>query len=207
MPVRAPLVLAWCILGLAGPLDAQQVAFGASVGAVRLTRENQAGKVLLSATSVGVEGAIGVSVVGLGFQYAQGSLRGGTTPDQDLVEGELMVSLRPVRNLAFLFGPHARALVSRLGTERWLLYEGRVRGEAVLVGPVRGRLDVWRVVGSNVNVPEAFDSGYGLDGVLTVTLPSFPLGLSLRYRAERAQLANDTRRESIEHLTLVLGLR
>lgn len=176
------------------------------MAAVRLSRETPVDSAQFTGTTIGFEGRVSISWLDLAVRYNQGRLTSESAePEHDLVEGEVMVWFRLLREMALLVGPHVRSLVSAAGRERWLFFEVRLHGEARLLGPVRGYLDGWRVLAADVNVGVPFDNGYGIDGGLIISASGFPLSLTVRYRAERARLGNGARLETIERLALVVG--
>ncbi len=184
----------------------QQFGLGGAVAAVRLSRETPVDSAQFTATTIGFEGRVSISWLDLTIRYNQGRLTSESAePGQDLVEGEVMVWFWPLREVALLVGPHVRSLVGATGTERWLFLEVRLHGEARLFGPVRGYLDGWRVLAADVNVGMPFDNGYGIDGGLIISASGLPLSFTVRYRAERAQLGNGARLDTIERLAFVVG--
>lgn len=174
---------------------------------LRLTRESET-TATATGSAFGIEGRVGIQVLSLELRYRQGQLTNDSREiDQDFVEGEAFVVVQPARWVSLGLGPHVRAYVEPSGTERWLMWEGRLRLRTVLLPAVTGYIEGWRVLGSDLNVAEALDSGYGLDGGLEIRLDRAPVGFRLRYRTEYAELANGTRQETVEQvaLSIVVG--
>ncbi len=203
-----------CIVALVGvialltPRSATTQTFevGATAMSLRLTRESGTTATATGA-AFGIEGRVRVQSVSLILRYHQGHLTGDSPLiDQDFVEGEAFVVVQPARWISFGVGPHVRAYVEPSGTERWLMWEGRLRLGAALLPAVTGYLEGWRVLGADLNVAEALDSGYGLDGGLEIRLSGAPVGFLLRYRTEHAELGGGTRRETVEQIALGIRL-
>jgi hypothetical protein len=198
------------LLAVALPSTAvgQSGAFRLGVADVSVTRDLPAGTAALTGVMWSVDGAVGVGPVTLNVRYLQGPLDStGQVTNLDLVEGEAVLWVAPLRWAALGLGSHARAYVQEGGTERWLLWEARMRGSAALAGPRLGAyLEGWTVFASDTDVPEPFDAGLGFEGGLQLTLGSLPLMARLRYRFERLTAGGDVRRDVEEQLGLAIGV-
>lgn len=160
-----------------------------------------------------LEGAFGIGPATLGVRYLQTPVSNDSTPDAiDLVEGEALLWFAPIHWVDVGLGPHLRAYAQGGGTERWVLWELRVRGNAVLFGPaIAAYAEGWRILGASVDAAESFNSGGGLEGGLRFVFGRFPLGGSplsvrVRYRVERLNLGDGLRRETVEQLGVAFGI-
>ncbi|MBI1967345.1 MAG: hypothetical protein HYS40_05100 [Gemmatimonadetes bacterium] len=162
---------------------------------------------VLSGAVFGVEGHAAVWRLVLNVGYGQGSVKpdSGAPAPRDVIEGRLLVGIRLVRGLSIKAGPHIRAYISDWGTQRWLFWEARLRGERTIVGGVRGYAEVWRVLSADVNVLEPFDGGQGGEAGMLVALPRSPFWGRLAYGIERAKLGGGSRLETVEGVTLAIG--
>jgi hypothetical protein len=142
--------------------------------------------------------------VELSGRYLQSTLSSATV-SEDLVEGELAVGVRLVRWLSVRAGPRVRAHVTENGTERWVFWEGRVRGDARLFGPgVRSYVEGWTSFSGDVNLAQSFQRAGGIEGGLLVKLPVWELWAVLSYRFDRAALTGAAQVESTDQLMLAL---
>ncbi len=149
--------------------------------------------------------------------YWQGKLNGVQTGDRDVVEGFAQIGARPLDWLSLRVGPHAWTYVSDAGTQRWFLWEGRARAQGQVLPAVQSYLEVWKVFSANVNVPQAFQTGMGGEGGLSLRIRDVPLiperlpvRIRLAYGIERVRmngtLAQGSRAEVLDRLTLALGV-
>lgn len=153
----------------------------------------------------------------LDLGYWQGKLNGAGTGDRDLVEGYAQFGARPLNWLSLRVGPHAWTYISDAGTQRWFLWEGRAHAQGQILPSVQSYLELWKVFSANVNVPQAFQTGMGGEGGLTLhirevpLLPSrIPAFLRLAYGIERVRMngtqAQGSRAEVLDRLTLSFGV-
>jgi hypothetical protein len=210
---RAAVVALALALGVRPPLPlAAQVPsrFSGGLGVQGLHVLTEVGPQVqrLSGTMLGGEGRLRFGPVRIHAEYWQGTVDpdSGAATSRDVVEGQLLLGVRPWAWLTLRVGPHARAYVTPAGTQRWLMWETQIRLEPVLVpGRVHGYLDVWRVAGASVNVPEAFSDGAGGAAGMVVQLARSPLWGRLGYGIERIRLGGG-RSESVDRLTLTVGI-
>jgi hypothetical protein len=193
----------------AHPVAGQSIRVGLTAVGLRTMRETAEGTIRLQGTGIGGEAQLSRSVLALNVRYYEGSLSEKDGPlGRDIVEGEAIAVIRPVRWFGIALGPHVRSFLDSTSTERWFFWEGRLLAEAQLLGPaIRGYLEGWRVLSANVNVPEQFDSGVGIDGGLIFRFRRWPVVVRLRYRSERMKLGSGARLETAEQLGLVVGIR
>jgi hypothetical protein len=149
--------------------------------------------------------------------YWQGTLNGVQTGDRDVVEGFAQIGARPLDWLSLRVGPHAWTYVSDAGTQRWFLWEGRARAQGQVLPAVQSYIEVWKVFSANVNVPQAFQTGMGGEGGLSLRIRDvpfiperLPVRIRLAYGIERVRmngtLAQGSRAEVLDRLTLGLGM-
>jgi hypothetical protein len=195
---------------LALPDIASAQVFGARglIAGMRTTTGTDQADLRLSGSALGFEGGAGIGPAALTLRYTEGTVRNDSAAiEREFVEGDLMLWARPFRWAALGGGPHIRSFVATGSTERWLFWEVRARTVAALLPDVLSAyLEGWLVVSGDVDVPEPFDSGRGLEGGLELSVGRLPVALRLRYRAERIGLGDGTRRETTEHVMLGVGL-
>ena len=206
-PPRALGLLLACVLPQAA--GAQSGAFRVGLGSAQVERISPVdGTQAFDGVGFGLDGAFGVGPVTLGVRYFEGSITAdGVTDDVNLVEGEALLWVTPVRWVSVGGGPHIRAYVEEGGTERWLMWELRARGSADLLWPaLAAYVEGWTVLSADADVAEPFDSGRGFEGGLSFATGRLPFSARLRYRVERLELGDGARRETVEHLGLVIGI-
>lgn len=201
-----PLLLA-CVLPHA--VAAQSGALRVGIGTAQLERISPVdGTQAFDGVGFALDGAVGAGPVTLGVRYFQGPITAdGATEDLDLVEGEAILWVTPVRWVGVGGGPHIRAYVEEGGTERWVMWELRARGSADLLRPsLAAYLEAWTVFSADADVAEPLDTGRGFEGGLRFATGRLPFSARLRYRVERLELGDGVRRETVEHLALVIGI-
>jgi hypothetical protein len=205
----AALVLAGALA--TAPLAAQVSRFaGTDAGAYRVRFHSawQGGGEALSGFAVGGQTRLVVGHVSLEASYAQGRLTAdtGAAAARDLVDGSLALVVRPTHWLALKAGPHLRAYVAPGGTERWVLWEARARGEsAIIPGVLQAHVEGWIAVASEVNVAPGAAGAHGGEAGLTLRLAQSPFWARLSYAVDRARMANDARTETVEAVFLGVG--
>ena len=164
----------------------------------------------VSMSGLGIGGLVRVSGVWLAqleLRYEQAGIStadGGTA--QDLVEGDLLLGIRVLPWLTVKTGPSVRASVTDLGTEKWVSWEARIRGDVRLIGTaVRGYAEAWSVLSGNVNLNDDFGEGQGVEGGLAFDLFGSFWG-EIGYRFDRDVLAGDVRTDITEKLYVRFGL-
>ncbi len=142
--------------------------------------------------------------------YAEGRLKpaSGTLPSRDLVEGEVMLGVRPVPWLVLRGGPHARGYVQGGVTERWLLWEARARVDAFVAAPtIRGYLEVGGALsGSTLNATGRFGNSRRGEAGVIVRVARAPVWFSLAYGVERTRLASGIGLDALERVSASIGL-
>jgi hypothetical protein len=209
---RAAAILGLLVLTAGNVLAAQErnrwMAAGI-VGLANVTQSTTLDTTKLSGPVVGLEAGIRFRWAELRGRYSQGNLdqdEGGE--GADLVEGELMLGVWPVKPLALRFGPRARSFVTPAGTIRWVFWEARARFEASLSrsASVWSYFEGWYVVSGSVNAAASFDNGRGIEGGLGFQIPSTPLQVRAAYRIDRGALQDDVRTEGVDALMLSIGV-
>ncbi|MDH3457152.1 MAG: hypothetical protein OER90_09955 [Gemmatimonadota bacterium] len=209
---RVALLVALASLTHAAGIVAQSRVtggIGVTGGLVSVEREIGAVTEELSGTVFGAEGAIRFWRVELSGRYVQGAIdTDPATEAFDFVEGELLLGVRPVRPVLLGFGPHVRSWVEPTGTIRWSHWVVRARIEAPLLagGLLQSFVEGWYAVSGSVNAPNPFQLGRGLAGGLGLTIPSTPLHIQLAYRVDRGALDTQARIETVEQLSLRVGI-
>ena len=204
------MVLALTIL--AAPVRAQlarSAAFGLDGASTRVTSTTGAGTARLSGVIIGGGGRIGLGMFSLEGGYRQGSLAtdSGAAAAQDLVEARLLLAVRPVSWLTVLAGPHARAFVAPGGTERWMLFETRVRAEGTVVSPaISTHVELWVGLGGSLNVGSGAPSARGGEAGITLHLPRSPVWARLAYAMDRATQSGTANVRTVEDIRVAIGI-
>jgi hypothetical protein len=170
----------------------------------------------LSGAVFGLQGQLIYSgFVTLDWGYWQGQIdpTGGAAASRDVVEGYAMLGARPFGWLSLRAGPHAWTYISNAGTQRWFLWEGRVRAQGEVLPDVQSYMELSRVLSANVNVPQDFQSGLGGEGGLILRVRDapliperFPVRIRLAYGIERVRMGGGARTEVMDRLSLSLGI-
>jgi hypothetical protein len=163
----------------------------------------------LRGTTVGLSGRLEIGRVTVAASYLQGSLDpsgSGTAAARDYVEGRLLVGVTALPGLALRVGPHARAYITDSGTQRWLFWTLRARGERALVAPsITAFAEGWLSVSGHVNVTEPLDHARGGEVGMRVRLPRAPWWAQVAYGIERASLADGARLETVDGVVIAVG--
>ncbi|HET7251506.1 MAG TPA: hypothetical protein VFI79_16765 [Gemmatimonadales bacterium] len=220
MTRRVLTALAAGVLG-AAPLAAQRALWwNAEISGVGMRLNSQTGPSTQkwSGAAFGFQGQfLYLNRITLDLGYWQGTLNGVGTGDKDVVEGFAQLGARPMNWLSLRAGPHAWTYVSDAGTQRWFLWEGRARAQGQVLPAVQSYIEVWKVFSANVNVPQAFQTGMGGEGGLSLRIRDVPLiperlpvRIRLAYGIERVRMngtqAQGSRAEVLDRLTLGLGV-
>jgi len=211
--MRLRLVRVALVAGVlaAGDLRAQTLrpTLSASLVRARLRSEAPAADRFAGSAFLG-EGTLSLRRLQLTVSYLQGTLDpdGAVGASRDLVEGTVLLGVRPLEWLTLETGPHARAYTLPGGTQRWLFWELRARAATAFVGStVRGYAELWRVVAADVNVPESFDHAQGGEAGMIVRLARAPLEGRVGYRLDHAVLGGGTRKETVDGVVIGVGVR
>ena len=205
----------------AAPLAAQHVPrWNAEISGIGMRLNSQTGPSTQkwSGAAFGFQGQFVVrSRVTVDLGYWQGKLNGVGTGDRDVVEGYAQLGARPLSWLSLRAGPHAWTYISDAGTQRWFLMEGRARAQGQVLPAVQSYIELWKVFSANVNVPQAFQSGTGGEGGLSLRIRDvpfvperLPVRIRLAYGIERVRMsgtqAQGSRAEVLDRLTLGLAV-
>ena len=185
-----------------------RLSAGVGVSSMNLNTEDVAGAARFSGFGLGGEATLGYGRLGLELRYLEGSLSPSDTGrNREMVEGELMLSVRALSWLRLKLGPHVRSMILPAGTERWLFWEGRLQTKTRLGTPrLTSRFEFWQVLSANIDVAEAFDGGQGIEGALRWEVSTLPVWIGLGYRIDRSNLGSGVRTEVMEHVSLTIGL-
>lgn len=220
MTRRVLSALAAGVLG-ATPLAAQHPPWwNAEISGIGMRLNSQTGPSTQkwSGAAFGFQGQfLYLNRITLDLGYWQGKLNGVGTGDRDVVEGFAQLGARPMSWLSLRVGPHAWTYVSDAGTQRWFLWEGRARAQGQVLPVVQSYIEVWKVFSANVNVPQAFQTGMGGEGGLSLRIRDVPLipqrlpvRIRLAYGIERVRMsgtqAQGSRAEVLDRLTLGLAV-
>ncbi|UCD25690.1 MAG: hypothetical protein JSW51_07200 [Gemmatimonadota bacterium] len=210
---RIVLVMAWFALvgsAVSGRLDAQnRIGLTISLAPIPVqvteTVESESSK--LTGIAFGGRGVVTWRKLRLDLRYLEGGLSPeAEAPDEDIVEGELMLGFVPLSWLTLRFGPHIRSFVTNQGTQRWIFWEGHVGGALELGTPrLITYFDLWHVFGANVDAVEEYDSGNGIEGGIRFTLDRLPFWGKLAYRIDHSSLGAGSRSKTVEQMVFAIG--
>lgn len=188
------------------PVEAQNPSVSGAVQASSVSfKSTTTGTASMSGLGVGGFVRVVAGLAQLELHYEQAAMSG-TDPNQDIVEGEVLLGVRFLPWLTVKVGPRIRANVTELGTERWVLWQGRIRTDTRLIGSrVRAHVEVWSILSGDVNLNDAFGQGQGLEGGLEVKLFGAFWG-GLGYRFDRDVLGDGVRTDVTERLYLRFGM-
>jgi hypothetical protein len=197
----------------AGALAAQapRLRAGASVVNVRAESDVNGGRVRVGGTVLAGLVTRRFGRFEVDGRYLQGVLhpQDGSSARRDLVQGELMLGYGATPWLALQTGARARTYITSAITERWLVWSLGVRAETPIVGPaVSGHVALWRALASGANVgSDEGGASRGGDAGITLLLPGRPWWVRLAYAIDRSVVDGAGRRETVEELTLTVGVR
>jgi hypothetical protein len=140
--------------------------------------------------------------------YAEGRLKPVTqlAIPSELVEGRALVGIRPIKLVSFMGGIHARSSVTS-GTRRRYFWELHAGFDTPIVGGIAGaHLGFWGAVSGGSNVREKLDRARGAEAALMIHVPRSPVWGKLGMRVERALFDAGLRSETLESLSLSLGI-
>ena len=197
---------------LAAPLAAQTSRLRADIelDGVAISSAPAIGSVnsYLSGSTFGGAGRLALGPVRLDLGYWQGSLttQSGPAANEDVVEGQALLGIAPVRWLTLSGGPAARAYTTPGGTERWFTWRVQARVDEPLVeGVVSGYGEMWIVAATSVNVVQPFSSGRGGTFGLRVTPPRWPIWLTMGYGIEQIKLGDGSRLDTVNRVSFGVG--
>ena len=177
---------------------------------VQVTKTNGSGDAASSRYSgMTIGGALAVRLrkLRLDLRYLEGGLSSDADlPDQDIVEGELMLGFAPFSWLVVKTGPHIRSFVTSQGTQRWVFWEGRAALGAKLGSPnLVTYLEAWHVFASDVDAVEPFGSGNGMEAGISYALSKLPFMARLAYRIDNSSLGEGSSSNTVEQLVFAIG--
>jgi hypothetical protein len=199
----------------AGVLAAQALHPDASASLVtaRVRSQKSAGTDYFAGSVFLGEGRLVMRRLQLSVSYLQGTLNpdGAFGASRNIVEGTVLLGVRPLDWLTLETGPHARAYTLPTSTERWVFWELRARAATAFVGSaVRGYAELWRTVSGDANVPEQFDHEQGGEVGMILRLSHSPLLARVAYRIDHAVLhavsGGGQRLETVDGVVVGVGL-
>jgi hypothetical protein len=206
------IVLAFSVVMIGNPAHAQAPRYllNLGVGSIRLESTTSSVGDQLSGIVFGGGGRVSFGKLEADVHYDEGHLdaQSGTPVPRDLVEGHLMVGVRPVSWLSIKTGPHARGYVAGGITERWLLWEARVTADAYIIYPVvRGFLEAGGTLhGSIVNGAGPFGNSRLGEAGMVFKVPRAPLWFRVSYGVERTRFASTNGLDAMETLNFAVGI-
>jgi hypothetical protein len=212
---RRLLTAAVCVVTLASggeALGAQTpnwLTVGAGATGIRLQNRFATGASSdVSGIAVGVSSSVEVGRLALALGYWQGRLNADPsgTQEQDVIDGYAFLMVRATPWLRVKGGAEARSYVTAAGTEHWLFWQARLHAERTIVDPsVRGHIEVWRALSSEVNTPVTVDRAQGGEVGVTLLRALGPLWARLTYGIDDVRLNAGARRQTLEALAFTLG--
>lgn len=210
---RRLVVVVVCGLALGGEALGAQTANWLSVGAnanrIRLQNRFATGVSSdVSGVALGASGGVELGRVALALGYWQGRLDAdpGGTQKQDVIDGYALLGLRATSWLGVKVGAEARSYVTPVGTEHWVFWQARLRADRTIVDPsVRGHIEIWRALSTEVNTPVTVDRAQGGEVGVTVLRALGPLWVRMAYGIDDVRLVGSTRRQTLEALALSVG--
>lgn len=204
--VRWWVIVLLLAVAVGSPVEAQNLSVSGAIQASSVSfKSTTTGTASMSGLGVGGFVRVVAGLAQLELHYEQAAMSG-TDPNQDIVEGEVLLGIRFLPWLTVKVGPRIRANVTELGTERWVLWQGRIRTDTRLIGSrVRAHVEVWSILSGDVNLNDVFGQGQGLEGGLEVKLFGAFWG-GLGYRFDRDVLGDGVRTDVTERLYLRFGM-
>jgi hypothetical protein len=184
------------------------------LGQVRSAQVTEAGDTLSrGGMAWSLDGSVSRGWFTLAVRYLQGGL-GSDDPDRDtdLVEGEAVLWVAPVRWGAVGLGRHLRAYIEPGGTEHWTQWQLRGRGVARLTAVFTAYGELWTALGAGLPGDVSLGRGLGLEGGLTIDVARLIGRLPasahahLRYRVNGLSVGDAGRRETVESLGIAFGI-
>jgi hypothetical protein len=183
---------------------------GSSLGTSAVWEESSVATTVTRRSAVVLDwrGWASAGLIDLDLFYRSGSLSAATpAADRDLVEGSVMLGVRIARWLELEGGPRIRAYVTPARTERWILWEGRARLTAQVLGPsVRSYLVLGRAFGADLGSTLPFGRERAGEAGLLARIGRTPVWTQLGYWVTQTSVAAGQRVETLQGLALSLGL-
>ncbi len=206
---RAALVLLCSVA--ARPLAAQvqrHLQVDAALGRAQFQSTTSGGTQELTGFLVGGRARLIVGVASLEASYAQGRLSAdtGSAPARDVVDGSVFLSVKPATWLSLQAGPEVRAYATPGGTERWVMWQGRLFVESPIIpGVLSAGAGGWTTLASAVNVDPGASGARGGEVRMTLRPPRLPLMVRLSYAVDQALMRNGAGTEVLETVVLSIG--
>lgn len=202
-----------CVLAMKGEALGAQTANWFRVGAgptgIRLQSRFATGASSdVSGVALGASGAVELGRVALTLGYWQGRLDAATggSQKQDVIDGYALLGVRATSWLGVKAGAEARSYVTPAGTEHWVFWQARLRAERTIVNPsVRGHLEIWRALSTEVNTQVTVDRAQGGEVGVTILRALGPLWVRMSYGIDDVRVVESARRQTLEALAFSVG--
>ncbi len=184
-----------------------QYGVSAVIGTARRADNRTGSDIARNGIALGIEGHYNVGRVNMDARY----LQGGLSDNHDVIEGEIFVGTHVVPWLKAQLGRHIRSVLINDVTERWSMWEIRLRAQGEVWTPASQAYGVYsyaQLVGAlagSVNVPGDFGSGRGIEGGLLVRFAESQFAARLGYRVDRGTTSGGVRKETIHAFTISFG--
>jgi hypothetical protein len=198
--------LAWAASATAQSGNAGMTATASSV---RIERSTASESELLTGVVLGAAGQLSRGRVQLGLAYREGSVSpdSGTGASRDLVEGQALVTVRPITWLAVSAGALARAMATGGGTARWVIWQAASRFDLPLSEPnAFAHFEMWQSLGGSSNTTQPLDGARGGEAGLRVFFGPRRFRAELSYSVERVELGGGALVEVMERLRFGFGI-
>lgn len=198
-----------CVLALLGAtqrLRAQTLSVGALASEVISTRTSASGTVRETGIGWGVEATGAARQFALDLRYLQAHVAQGADSGRDVAEGEIVARFMPIPWFGIGTGAHLRAFITPAGTERWVMWEGRARLQARLLGPaVRSYVEGWRALHGSVS-GGTLDADAGMSVGLVVWPNEGRARARIEYEIDRGRLNGGAAEQVTEHLSVGVAI-
>lgn len=187
-----------------------RLTFAAHGGMVRLQQRIGDVDSTFRGAAIAGTGRITAGQFVAGAEYMEGRLN----PDsagparRNLAEARVFAGAMPWPWLRLTAGPLLRVYVTDSTTERWTLWEARARAQGSLLGPrLATYVELWRALSASVTrLTEPVDRVQGGEAGIIYRPARGTWWMRLAYRVDDARLGHDARGETVELISLALGV-
>lgn len=186
-----------------------RVSGGATLAQLRVRSVDPAANESLRAPALGLEGSVTWHRLALRARYAEARLPRAPSniEERDTVEGEIALAVRTWPWLQAGTAIHGRSYQSPTRRQRWVWWDLFLAGNlSILSDAVHGYAELRRAITADVNVAERWDYSAGGEVGMLFALPSLPVWLRTGYQIQFHKFADNTRRELVDGLTVMLGV-
>lgn len=138
--------------------------------------------------------------------YTEGRLNSSTGVTRDFVEARAFAGVRVFRMLSIKAGPQILAFSLPSGTRRRIYWETRARFETPITNIIGAFAEGWTAMAAQSNVGEHVDRANGAEAALIAHLARWPIWGKLGYRTERTTFDQGLRTETLDGITLSIGV-